>query len=84
MSKGRARTKDRTHILVLDVFEELELAICALREDGGAERLHDLLDGDRGASQLILCGAEKRRGGVLSGRAHEEDGRCSPDETERA
>ena len=43
-----------TDVLVLDVLEELELAVSALREDGGVEGLHDLLDRHGGAGQLIL------------------------------
>jgi len=45
-----------TYILVLDVFQQFELAIRAFAEDRGAERLHDLLDGNGGSSQLIFCG----------------------------
>ena len=48
---------DKAHVFVLDVLEELELAVSALREDGGVEGLHDLLDRDRGARQLVFCRA---------------------------
>ena len=50
------------HVFVLDVLEELELAVSALREDGGVEGLHDLLDRDRGAGELVLCGTGWRGG----------------------
>ena len=41
---------------MLDVLEQLELAVRALGEDGGAEGLHDLLDSNGCACELILCG----------------------------
>lgn len=44
----RVRRKRSAHILVLYVLEELELAIGAFGEDGGAKGLHDLLDRDGG------------------------------------
>jgi hypothetical protein len=31
---------------MLDVLEELKLAVCAFAEHRSTERLHDLLDGD--------------------------------------
>lgn len=45
----------RAYILVLEVLEQLELAVCALREDGCAEGLHDLLHGHRLARELVFC-----------------------------
>lgn len=47
----------RNDILVSEVLEELELTVCALGQDGGAEGLHDLLDGDILVCQLIAGGA---------------------------
>lgn len=47
-----------TDVLMLDMLEELELAISALAQYWGAEGLHDLLDRDRGASELVLCGTD--------------------------
>lgn len=44
---------------MLDVLEQLELAVGPLAEDGGAERLHDLLHGDRCARKLVFCGTDK-------------------------
>jgi hypothetical protein len=40
---------------MLDMLEELELAIGAFGEDRRAERLHDLLDGDGCTSKLVFC-----------------------------
>jgi len=41
------RTKQRTHVFVGDMLQELKLSVGALTENRGAERLHDLLNGDR-------------------------------------
>jgi hypothetical protein len=43
-----------SHVLVLDMLEQFELAIGALGENRGAERLHDLLDRDRGPRELVF------------------------------
>ena len=43
-----------SYVLVPQVLEQLQLAVGALRENGGAERLHDLLDGHGLARELIL------------------------------
>ena len=43
-----------THIFMLDVLQELELTVCPLGEDGGAEGFHDLLDRDILACELVL------------------------------
>lgn len=51
-----------TNILVSEVLEELELAVCSLRQDRSAERLHDLLDGDGLTSELILGRAARLSG----------------------
>lgn len=51
--------KTGTYVLVLDVFEELELTVGALAEDRGAEWLHDLLDRDGGACELVLGGTRR-------------------------
>lgn len=39
-----------------DVLEKLKLSVGAFGEDRGAEWLHDLLDGDAGACELVFCG----------------------------
>ena len=62
----RPRERKRTHIFVLDMFEKFELAIGTLAEDWSAERLHDLLDRNRGAGQLILCGTGRWGQGWLA------------------
>lgn len=43
----------RTHVLVLEMLEQLELAVSSLCEHRGAERLHNLLDGDMLVGELI-------------------------------
>jgi len=48
--QGRIGTTD---ILVSQMFQELELAVCPLGQDGRAKRLHDLLDGDILVGELI-------------------------------
>lgn len=45
------------YIFMLEMFEQLEFSVGALGEDGGAEGLHDLLDGHRLAGQLVFCRA---------------------------
>jgi hypothetical protein len=35
------------------MLEQLQLSVGALGQDGGAEGLHDLLDGDRLTCQLV-------------------------------
>lgn len=42
------------HILVSKMLQKLQLAVCPLRQDRSAEGLHDLLDGHRLASELVL------------------------------
>ena len=43
-----------SYVLVPQVLEQLQLAVGALRKNGGAEGLHDLLDGHGLARELIL------------------------------
>ena len=43
-----------SHILMLQVFEQLQLAISSLRQDRRAEGLHNLLHRDRLGRELIL------------------------------
>ena len=45
--------KSVSYILVLDVFQKLQLPVRALCEYWGAEGLHDLLDRDGRARKLI-------------------------------
>jgi hypothetical protein len=42
------------YILVSEMLEQFELAVCALRQNRSAEGLHDLLDGDGLAGELVL------------------------------
>lgn len=42
------------YVLVSQVFEQLQLAVGALRQDRSAERLHDLLDRYGLAGELVL------------------------------
>lgn len=44
----------RDDVLVPQVLEQLQLSVCSLGQDRGAERLHDLLDGDILSSELIF------------------------------
>jgi hypothetical protein len=45
--------RGKTHVLVSEMLEQLQLAVGTFRKDRSAEGLHDLLDGDRLAGQLI-------------------------------
>jgi hypothetical protein len=45
--------RGKTHVLVSEMLEQLQLAVGTFREDRSAEGLHDLLDGDRLAGQLV-------------------------------
>ena len=49
-----------THVLMLDVLEQLEFTIGALGEDGRRKGLHDLLDRSAGAGELVFGGAGQR------------------------
>lgn len=49
------------HIFMPQMFEELELTVCAFRQDRGAKWLHDLLHGDGLASQLVSRRALRHR-----------------------
>jgi len=53
LPKSMRGRKWATDILVLQVLQELQFAICSLGEDWRAEGLHDLLDGDILAGQLV-------------------------------
>jgi hypothetical protein len=44
------------HVLMLNVFQKLQLAVGPLRQDRRAEGLHDLLHCDGDACKLVLCG----------------------------
>jgi hypothetical protein len=52
-----------SYILMSQMLEELQFSVCALGEDGGAEGLHDLLDGHGLVGELIFGGTAKGSGG---------------------
>ena len=45
-----------SYVLMAQMLEKLQLAVCALGQNGCAEWLHDLLDCDGRRGELILCG----------------------------
>jgi len=45
----------QTYVLVFEVFEQLQLSVCSLRQDRRAEWLHDLLHRHSLPSELVLC-----------------------------
>ena len=47
----------RSYVLMAQMLEKLQLAVCALGQNGCAEGLHDLLDRHRRASQLVFSRA---------------------------
>lgn len=50
---SREGVRGKTHVLVSEMLKQLQLAVGTFRKDRSAEWLHDLLDGDRLASQLV-------------------------------
>lgn len=67
-----------THILVSQMLQELQLAVGTLGQDRCAERLHDLLDSDGLACELVLC----RTAGFVRREVACSRDNCSPDKTE--
>ena len=55
------RRKRETHVFMAQVLEQLELSVSPFRQNRCAERLHDLLDSDGLASQLIARRADRSR-----------------------
>jgi hypothetical protein len=53
---------------MLDVLEKFQLAISAFREDRRAEGLHDLLDSNGCACELIFCGTGEGICGMKGGK----------------
>jgi hypothetical protein len=51
----RGKRVEETDVFVLDVLEKFELAIGAFGEDRCAEWLHNLLDSNGCACELVLC-----------------------------
>ncbi len=56
---GETRRGHKTHVLVLNMFQQLEFAISSFAEDRSAEGFHDLLNRDGGACELVLCRTRK-------------------------
>lgn len=50
-----------THVLVTQVFQQLQLSICSLGKDRGGEGFHNFFDGDRGTGKLIFRRAVRRK-----------------------
>jgi hypothetical protein len=67
------------HVFVLEVLEELQLAVCALGQDWGTERLHNLLYGHGLVRELISSGTAEP-----SVQSLQAQGKHTPDETECA
>jgi hypothetical protein len=61
-AQWQQRRQNGTHVFVLEMLEQLELSVCALREDGSAEGLHDLLDCDILVGELIAGRAVEKFG----------------------
>jgi hypothetical protein len=53
-ARSTCTAKYDPYVLVPQVLKQLQLAVCALREDRSAERLHDLLDRHGLAGELVL------------------------------
>lgn len=51
------QTVRKTHVLMPQMLQQLQLSVSPLAQHGGREGLHDLLDGDGGSSELVLGGA---------------------------
>jgi len=60
VGRRRLRPEVTTHVLMLDVLEQLEFTIGALGKDGRRKGLHDLLDRSAGAGELVFGGAGER------------------------
>lgn len=45
------------HVFVSEVLEQLELSVCSLRENGGTEWFHNLLDSNILVGELVSGGA---------------------------
>jgi hypothetical protein len=54
MSLSTASADARSYVLVLEMFQELQLSVCSLGKDRRAERFHDLFNRYRLAGELIL------------------------------
>ena len=52
----------RTDIFMAQMFQQLQFPVRSLGQHRRTERFHDLFDGDRLRSQLVLCGTVVLRG----------------------
>jgi hypothetical protein len=50
--------ESKTHVLMPQMLQQLQLSVSPLAQDGSRERLHDLLDSDGSTSELILGGTD--------------------------
>ena len=66
-----------------EMFQEFEFSISAFGKNRRRKRLHDLLDRDGGAGELVLGGAFDV-GNEEDGHGGREGEKSSPDKTERA
>jgi len=57
MSSEPRVSEKRTHILMLQMLQQLQFSVCSLGQDGCAERLHDLLDCDILSRETIFSRA---------------------------
>ena len=51
----RPKRDTRSYVLMAQMLEKLQLAVCALGQNGCAEGLHDLFDRDGRCGELVLC-----------------------------
>jgi hypothetical protein len=54
----------KTHILMLQMLQELQFSVCSLGQNRGAERLHNLLYSDILVGELIFGGAIQKRASI--------------------
>jgi len=70
----------KTHVLVLNMFQQLKFAISSFAEDGSAKGFHNLLYRDGGTCKLVLCRTRKRK----LGRGEAKSKPSTPNETKCA
>ncbi len=82
---GHDQEVPSTCIFVPQMFQQLQLPVGPLSQDGSAERLHDLLDGDTLAGELVLGRAVWWRGEAESVKVFKVDVRSpSPSSLSRS
>jgi hypothetical protein len=70
-----------THVLMLQMLQQLQFPVCSLGQDRGAEGLHDLLDGHTLPGELVFGGAGPRKS-VCAASQEGIGGTVVPDKTE--